>query len=108
MKRKYVLLSMLISGPKQPRNNLDVYLNPLIEYLRVLWEKDIDLEDVYQGETFKMCAMLFCTINEFPAYGNLVGYSVKEHKVCHICESNILPSWGIRVAVLAVLTVKVI
>ena len=32
--------------------------------------------------------MLFCTINDFPAYGNLSGYSVKEHKVCPICEKD--------------------
>lgn len=36
-----------------------------------------------------MCVMLFLTINDFYAYGNLVGYSVKIHKVCPIYESNI-------------------
>ena len=33
--------------------------------------------DGYQNETFKFRAMLFCTINDFPAYGNLSGYNVK-------------------------------
>ncbi|XP_031127665.1 uncharacterized protein LOC116029765 [Ipomoea triloba] len=32
--------------------------------------------------------MLFCTINDFPSYGNLSGYSVKGHKACPICEDN--------------------
>ena len=36
MKRKYVMLSMVISGPKQPRNNIDVYLAPLVEDLKKL------------------------------------------------------------------------
>lgn len=35
-----------------------------------------------------MRAMLFCTTNDFPAYGNLAGYSVKGHKTCPICESD--------------------
>ncbi|XP_058723076.1 uncharacterized protein LOC131594886 [Vicia villosa] len=35
-----------------------------------------------------MCAMLFCTINNFPVYGNLSGYKVKGHKVCPICEKD--------------------
>ena len=35
-----------------------------------------------------MHAMLFCTINDFSAYGNLSGYSVKGHKACPICEEN--------------------
>jgi len=32
--------------------------------------------------------MFFCTINDFPAYGNLSGYSVKGHHACPICEEN--------------------
>ncbi|KAL2340489.1 hypothetical protein Fmac_008429 [Flemingia macrophylla] len=35
-----------------------------------------------------MCALLFCTINDFPAYGNLSGYSVKGHLECAICQEN--------------------
>ena len=37
MKRKYMLLSMMIAGPKQPGNDIDVYLAPLIEDLTKLW-----------------------------------------------------------------------
>ena len=37
--------------------------------------------DGYRNETFKLRAMLFCTINEFSTYGNLSGYSVKGHRV---------------------------
>ena len=40
------------------------------------------------NENFKLHAMLFCTINDFPAYGNLSGYSVKGHKACPICEER--------------------
>ena len=29
--------------------------------------------------------MVFCTINDFLAYGNLSGYSVKGHHACPIC-----------------------
>ena len=32
--------------------------------------------------------MVFCTINDFPTYGNLSGYSVKGHHACPICEKN--------------------
>ena len=36
-----------------------------------------------------MRVMLFCTINDFSAYGNLSGYSVKVHHACPICEEDI-------------------
>ncbi|XP_057443910.1 uncharacterized protein LOC130736075 [Lotus japonicus] len=88
MKRKYMMLSMMIPGPKQPGNDIDVYLSPLIDDLRLLWEQGVDVLDAYSGEHFNMRAMLFCTINDFPAYGNLSGYSVKGHKACPICEKD--------------------
>lgn len=88
MKRKYVMLSMMISGPRQPGNDIDVYLSPLVEDLRKMWDEGLDVFDGYSGETFKLRAMLFCTINDFPAYGNLSGYSIKGHKGCPICAEG--------------------
>ena len=71
------MLSMIISGPRQLGNDIDVYLSPLIEDLRKLWEEGVDVFDGNQNETFKLHAMVFCTINNFLAYENLSGYSVK-------------------------------
>ena len=88
MKRKYVMLSMMISGPKQPGNDIDVYLGPLIEDLKLLWDEGVDVYDGFSGENFKLRALLFCTINDFPAYANLSGYSTKGHKACPICEEG--------------------
>jgi len=39
-------------------------------------------------QTFRLRAMIFCTINNFLAYGNLSGYSVKGHHACPICEKD--------------------
>ncbi|XP_050914877.1 uncharacterized protein LOC127129795 [Lathyrus oleraceus] len=86
MKRKYMMLSMMISGLKQPGNDIDVYLTPLVGDLILLWEEDVNVDDAYTSENFKLCAMLFCLINDFLAYDNFSGYNVKGHKVCPICE----------------------
>jgi len=56
--------------------------------LKLLWEEGIDVYDSYCQETFCFCVMYFCTINDFPAYGNLSGYCVKGHFTCPICEEN--------------------
>ena len=87
-KRKYVIMCTMISGPKQPGNDIDVYLAPLIEDLKMLWNEGVDVFDAYKKETFKLRALLFTTINDLPAYGNLSGYSVKGHKACPICEDD--------------------
>jgi hypothetical protein len=39
MKRKFIMIPLLISGPVQVGNDIDVYLHPLIDDLLVLWEK---------------------------------------------------------------------
>lgn len=43
-----MMLSMLISGPKQPGNDIDVYLTPLIEDLKFLWENGVEVYDGYR------------------------------------------------------------
>jgi hypothetical protein len=40
MKRKFIIMLLLISGLVQVGNNIDVYLQPLIDDLLVLWEKE--------------------------------------------------------------------
>ncbi|KHN40117.1 hypothetical protein glysoja_044765 [Glycine soja] len=85
MKRKYIMLSMMIACPKQPGNDIDVYLSPLIEDLRKLWVNRVDVYDANVQDTFKLRVMVFCTVNDFPPYGNLSGYSVKGHHACPIC-----------------------
>jgi hypothetical protein len=36
MKRKFIMMSVLIQVPKQPGNDIDVYLRPLVEELLLL------------------------------------------------------------------------
>jgi len=83
-----MMLSMMISGPRQPGNDIDVYLSPLIEDLKLLWDEGIEVFDAYEKVNFNLRALLFCTVNDFPAYGNLSSYSVKGHRACPICEEN--------------------
>ncbi|XP_019173565.1 PREDICTED: uncharacterized protein LOC109169143 [Ipomoea nil] len=63
MKRKYIMLLLLISGPKQPGNDIDVYLAPLIEDLKMLWNEGVTVFDAHSQTNFTLRAMLFCTIS---------------------------------------------
>jgi hypothetical protein len=35
-KQKYIMLTCLISGPQQPKNDIDPYFKPLVENLKLL------------------------------------------------------------------------
>jgi hypothetical protein len=39
-KRKYIMMSGLISEPQQPGNDIDTYFRPLVKDLKVLWYND--------------------------------------------------------------------
>ena len=82
------MLCMMIAGSRQLGNNIDVYLVILIEDPKILWVEGVDVYDGNLQQSFRLRAMIFCTINDFPAYGNLSGYSVKGHHACPICEKD--------------------
>ena len=45
MKRKYMMLSMMVFGPRQLGNDIEVYLSPLIDDLKLLWDDEIEVFD---------------------------------------------------------------
>ena len=49
--------SMMILGPRQPRNDIDVYLIPLVEDLTKLWGEGVVVFDWYRNKTFMLCAI---------------------------------------------------
>jgi hypothetical protein len=46
-KQKYLLLTTLVSGPKQADNGIDVFLEPLMEDMQKLWEYEVTIWDEY-------------------------------------------------------------
>ena len=88
MKMKFMMLSLLISGPRQPGNDIDVYLAPLLDDLKMLWEEGVESYDAHRQELFTLRVVLLWTINDFPAYGNLSGCVVKGYFVCPICGDD--------------------
>ena len=74
MKRKFIMMPVLIQGPKQPGNDIDVYLRPLVEELLQLWDANgVRVWDEHKKEEFDLHALLFVTINDWPALSNLSG-----------------------------------
>ncbi|XP_034202728.1 uncharacterized protein LOC117617460 [Prunus dulcis] len=48
MKEPYVFMTLLIPGPKGPCHDIDVYMRPLIDELRTLWEIGVETYDIYE------------------------------------------------------------
>ncbi|WVZ83260.1 hypothetical protein U9M48_030426 [Paspalum notatum var. saurae] len=43
-----IMMPALIQGPKQPGNDIDVYLQPLVEELQELWNTGVEMWDEYK------------------------------------------------------------
>ena len=61
-------MSLLISGPRQPKNDIDIYLADIIEDLNIMWKEKVEVFDAYLHELFTLRAILFWKINDFLAY----------------------------------------
>ena len=73
MKRSSLILSLVIPGPKSLRIAIDVYLQPLVEELRELWDVGVEVYDASSKNVFQLCAALMWIVHDFPAYANVLG-----------------------------------
>ncbi|CAM8902972.1 unnamed protein product [Rhodiola kirilowii] len=56
MKKEFNILAMLISSPKSPGKCLNVFMRPLIDELKMLWNTGVVTFDRYSGSSFVMKA----------------------------------------------------
>nr|KJB67116.1 hypothetical protein B456_010G175300 [Gossypium raimondii] len=92
VKQSSLILSMIIPGEKGPGNDIDIYLQPLIGELKQLWA-GVETYDVLRKENFNLRAALMWTVNDFPAYANLSGWSTKGRYACPCCAAQTCSQW---------------
>jgi hypothetical protein len=83
-KQKHNLLTILISGPTQPGVDMDVFLEPLMEDMKILWEIGVQMLDEYCKDSFTLRAIIFVTINDYPTLFTLSG-QFKGKVGCTVC-----------------------
>jgi hypothetical protein len=65
MKKEYLMLTLLIPGPSSPGKDMDVFLQPVVEELKELWDTGFQVRDRANDEVFWLRAALLWTINDF-------------------------------------------
>ncbi|XP_010424405.1 PREDICTED: uncharacterized protein LOC104709502 [Camelina sativa] len=74
-----------ICGPKQLKQALDIFLQPLIHELKHLWYEGVQTFNSSRKQNFNMQAALMWTISDFPAYGMLSGWTTHRRLSCPYC-----------------------
>ncbi|CAH9124429.1 unnamed protein product [Cuscuta epithymum] len=93
MKKEYTMLTLLIPGKREPGKEIDVYLRPLIDELKELWEIGLPTYDKVSNSIFNLHAAVLWTISDLPGYGNLSGWSTKGYDACPNCNDDGTSMW---------------
>ena len=64
---------MIISRPRKPSNDIDVFLEPLMEDMKILWKYGVNMMDVFLKKEFTLKAIIFVTITDYPGLFSLLG-----------------------------------
>ena len=91
-KRKYLLLSLLIQGPKHPGIDIDIFLEPLMQEMETLWKEGIDIYDGFARQPFNLRAIIFVTIHDYQALFVLSG-QIKGRTGCTVCVDDTVSSF---------------
>jgi hypothetical protein len=75
---------MIISGPKQSGNDIDVFLESLMEDMKILWEDRVKMMDSSLKKEFTLKTIIFVTITDYPGLFSLSG-QVKGKSGCIVC-----------------------
>ncbi|CAM8923714.1 unnamed protein product [Rhodiola kirilowii] len=89
MRKEFNILTLLISGPKSPGKCLNIFMRPLIDELKMLWEFGVLTYDRHDGSSFMMKAAIMWTISDFPGLGMLGGLKTKGYEACPLCLDEI-------------------
>jgi len=82
-------MPLLIQGPRQPKNNIDVFLEPVIDELVEMFEKGVeDVWDECKKEHVTIKAVLITIIIDLPSQGCLSREETKGYTTCVECLDN--------------------
>ncbi|XP_071727849.1 uncharacterized protein [Rutidosis leptorrhynchoides] len=88
MKKPFLFLTLLIPDPSAPGNSIDVYMQPLVDELKELWDTGVNTYDASNKSNFTLRVGLIWTLSDFPTYANLSGWSTKVKLACPSCHKE--------------------
>ncbi|CAL2229910.1 unnamed protein product [Prunus armeniaca] len=91
MKKEYMMMTVLIT--EDPGRSIDVYLRPLVDELKDLWTNGVHTYDKSTGKMFTLRAAVMWTVNDFPAYAMVSGWSTKGYMACPVCKEDVTSGW---------------
>jgi hypothetical protein len=96
LKEGFIFLAIVILGPKEPNKQMNIFLRPLMEELKELWQ-GVDAYDSHLKYQFMIIwHMAIClptnvylwSIHDYLAYGKFAGWCVHVRLNCPVCMDD--------------------
>jgi hypothetical protein len=87
LKQGLVFLALVILGPKEPRKQMNIFLHPLMEGMKELWQ-GVDAYESHLKCRFNLRAAYLWLIYDYFAYRKFVGWCVHGQLNCPICMND--------------------
>jgi hypothetical protein len=84
LKQGFIFLVLVISGPMEPKKQMNVFLRPLMEEMKEL-RQGVDAYDSHLRCRFNLRVAYLWSIHDYLAYGKFVSWCVHGRLNCLIC-----------------------
>jgi hypothetical protein len=84
LKEVFIFLALVILGPKEPREQMNIFLRMLMKELKELW-KGVDAYDSHLKCRFNLHDANLWSIHHYSAHGKFVGWCVHGRLNCLVC-----------------------
>lgn len=88
MDQSNLMMALLIPGPQSTGNDFDVFMEPLIEELQLLWKGVSTYDALSPDKKFNLRVAVIWCIHDFPALHTLSGRITAGYQACVRCDKN--------------------
>jgi hypothetical protein len=92
LKEGFIFLALVILGPKELKKQMNIFLQPLFEELKILWS-GVDAYDSHLKCRFNLRVAYVWSIHDYLGYDKFAGWCVHGRLNCHICMDDSDAYW---------------
>jgi hypothetical protein len=87
LKEGFIFLALVIPGPKEPKKQMNIFLQPLFEELKILWS-GVDAYDSHLKYRFNLRVAYLWSIHDYLGCGKFAGWCVPGRLNCPTCMDD--------------------
>jgi hypothetical protein len=84
LKEGFIFLGLVIPGPKEPKKEMNIFLQPFFKELKILWSR-VDAYGSHLKYQFNLHVSYLWSIHDYLRYDKFAGWCDHGRMNCHTC-----------------------